>query len=91
VALTQVEVDFATHRDPPSALIEIIATARTADRTGVEMEAMVAASVAALTLYDMCKSVDREMVVGEIYLAEKDGGKSGHFVHPKRRSDAADL
>lgn len=49
-------------------------------RTGVEMEAMTAVSVAALTIYDMCKSVDREMTIGSIQLVEKSGGKSGHFV-----------
>lgn len=48
-------------------------------RTGVEMEAMTAVSVAALTIYDMCKSVDREMSIGPIRLLEKSGGKSGHF------------
>lgn len=49
-------------------------------RTGVEMEAMTAVSIAALTVYDMCKSVDREMTIGTIQLLEKSGGKSGHFV-----------
>ena len=49
-------------------------------RTGVEMEALTAVSVAALTIYDMCKSVDRDMVIGPFVLLEKIGGKSGHYV-----------
>lgn len=60
--------------------IAIEATARATARTGVEMEALVAVGTAALTIYDMCKSVDREMVVEQIRLEEKSGGKSGHFV-----------
>jgi cyclic pyranopterin phosphate synthase len=57
--------------------VEIRAEARAEDRTGVEMEALVAASVAALTVYDMTKAVDRGAVIGPIRLLEKDGGKSG--------------
>lgn len=49
-------------------------------RTGVEMEAMTAVSIAALTVYDMCKSIDREIEIGPVHLLEKSGGKSGHFV-----------
>ncbi|MDP4125991.1 MAG: cyclic pyranopterin monophosphate synthase MoaC, partial [Bacillota bacterium] len=49
-------------------------------KTGVEMEALTAVSVAGLTIYDMCKAIDKTMTIGEIYLAEKSGGKSGHFV-----------
>jgi cyclic pyranopterin phosphate synthase len=59
--------------------IEIEAIVETVDRTGVEMEALTACSVAALTIYDMCKSKDRGMVVGEIALWEKTGGRSGHY------------
>ena len=59
--------------------IEIEAAVETVDRTGVEMEALTACSIAALTVYDMCKSKDREMVIGEIALWEKTGGRSGHF------------
>ena len=59
--------------------VSITATVRTADRTGVEMEALTAASVAALTVYDMCKAVDRGMVIEEIRLLEKSGGRSGHW------------
>ncbi|MFP6575180.1 MAG: cyclic pyranopterin monophosphate synthase MoaC [Pirellulaceae bacterium] len=53
-------------------------------RTGVEMEALVAASITALTVYDMCKSVDRGMVLRDLHLLEKKGGRSGHFVHPDK-------
>jgi len=59
--------------------IEITATAKSTGKTGVEMEAMVAAAVTALTIYDMCKSVDREMTIKEIYLESKKGGKSGVY------------
>lgn len=66
--------------------IEIEAEVETVDRTGVEMEALTACSVAALTVYDMCKSRDKEMVIGEVALWEKTGGRSG----PYRRSEDAD-
>ena len=66
--------------------IEVEAAVDTFDRTGVEMEALTACSVAALTIYDMCKSMDKSMVIGDIALWEKTGGKSGTY----RRSDAAD-
>ncbi|MCI2975097.1 MAG: cyclic pyranopterin monophosphate synthase MoaC [Ferrimicrobium sp.] len=57
--------------------VEVEAQVETVDRTGVEMEALTAASIAALTIYDMCKSYDRSMVIGELALWEKTGGKSG--------------
>ena len=59
--------------------IEITATAKSTGKTGVEMEALVAAAVSALTIYDMCKSVDRGMTIAEIYLESKKGGKSGTY------------
>jgi cyclic pyranopterin phosphate synthase len=59
--------------------VEIEAQVETVDRTGVEMEALTACSVAALTVYDMCKSMDRSMVIGEVALWEKTGGRSGHY------------
>ncbi|NCG25190.1 MAG: cyclic pyranopterin monophosphate synthase MoaC [Actinobacteria bacterium] len=59
--------------------IEVEAAVETIDRTGVEMEALTACSGAALTIYDMCKSMDRSMVIGEIALWEKTGGRSGHY------------
>jgi cyclic pyranopterin phosphate synthase len=66
--------------------IEVEAHVETVDRTGVEMEAMTACSVACLTIYDMCKSVDRGMTIGDIALWEKTGGRSGTY----RRSDGID-
>ena len=64
------------------AYIEIEAEVETVDRTGVEMEALTACTVAALTVYDMCKSRDKEMVIGEVALWEKSGGRSGHYRRP---------
>jgi cyclic pyranopterin phosphate synthase len=63
--------------------IEIEARVKLRGQTGVEMEALVAVATAALTIYDMCKAVDREMSISDIYLVEKKGGKSGHFVRSK--------
>jgi cyclic pyranopterin phosphate synthase len=65
---------------PDDTTIAIEAQARTTARSGVEMEALFAVSVAALTIYDMCKSADRTIVLQEVRLEEKSGGKSGHFV-----------
>jgi cyclic pyranopterin phosphate synthase len=73
--LTHVQVDF--YPDSDAHLIRIEATARIVDQTGVEMEALTAAAVAALTIYDMCKAYDRGMAVSDICLLEKRGGKSG--------------
>ncbi len=67
--------------------VEIETQVETYDRTGVEMEAMTACSVAALTIYDMCKAVDRGMVIGSLSLWEKTGGRSGHY---RRDESAAD-
>ena len=76
--LTKVNVELT----PNSAknFIEITATAKLNGRTGVEMEALTAASIAALTVYDMCKAVDRFMTIDNVQLLEKKGGKSGHWV-----------
>ena len=63
----------------------ITARVRTTSQTGVEMEALTAVSVAALTIYDMVKAVDKAMVIGEISLREKSGGRSGHYVRSERR------
>ncbi len=62
--------------------VEVESQVETVDRTGVEMEAMTACSIAALTIYDMCKSSDRTMVIGELCLWEKVGGRSGHWRRP---------
>ncbi len=77
VRLTSVDVDFAIVRDPPG--VEARVGVRAVDRTGPEMEAMVAASTAVLTIYDMCKAMDRGMEVVEVALLEKSGGKSGRW------------
>ncbi len=75
--ISGVEVKLTPRQEPPS--VEVEATVRIAGQTGVEMEALTAVSVAGLTIYDMCKAVDREMTVGEICLVHKSGGKSGTF------------
>jgi cyclic pyranopterin phosphate synthase len=85
VPLDSVAVDFAF---PDAATLEISATARATARTGVEMEALVAVSAAALTVYDMCKAVDRGMALGAIRLEEKSGGRSGHYVRGPSGGDA---
>jgi len=74
--LTSVKVELAA--DGADAVL-ITARCKLAGQTGVEMEALTAASVAALTIYDMCKAVDRGMVIEQVRLLEKQGGKSGHF------------
>lgn len=76
--LTHVAVDARLDSETSTVLLE--ATVRTIGKTGVEMEALTAVSVAALTIYDMCKAIDREMRIGDIRLARKSGGKSGDFV-----------
>jgi cyclic pyranopterin phosphate synthase len=73
--LDDVDVEFELDDDLPG--VRIVTTARVAARTGVEMEAMTAASVAALTIYDMCKGVDRAMEIGSLRLLRKEGGRSG--------------
>jgi cyclic pyranopterin monophosphate synthase len=76
IALTQVDLSFAVADSEPR--IDIECTTRTEDRTGVEMEALVGAAVAAITIYDMCKAVDRGMIVGDLRLLEKTGGKEDY-------------
>ncbi len=78
LALTSVEVDFTV--DAKASAVDIVATARTTGRTGVEMEALTAAAVAGLTIYDMCKSADRSLTVTAVRLLRKKGGKSGTFM-----------
>ena len=79
--IASVSIDFTI--DTAKNKINIKTTVKVTGQTGVEMEALTAASVAALTIYDMCKAVDKEMVIGEIMLLKKSGGKSGTF---KRKS-----
>jgi cyclic pyranopterin phosphate synthase len=84
--LTHVSLNFEPHqasKPDELAVIDISATVRTTGKTGVEMEALTAVSVAALTVYDMCKAIDRVMSVEQIRLEEKSGGRSGTF----RRAD----
>ena len=76
--ISKVTVDFEAH--PASSTIEVTAMVKVEGKTGVEMEALTACSVACLTLYDMCKAVDRGMKITNMRLVEKAGGKSGHFI-----------
>ena len=80
LALDSVEVDLVC--DPQRNAVDITATCKVTGRTGVEMEALTAAAVAALTIYDMCKAVDRAMRITEIRLVHKSGGKSGTYDAP---------
>lgn len=82
IEITGIEISFSS--DVSTGKIVIEATAGMVGRTGIEMEVMTAVSVAALTIYDMCKAVDRAMVLGDIKLIRKEGGKSGVFI----RTDA---
>ena len=78
VPLSGVDIDFVMNEADHA--VEITATAKCAGQTGVEMEALTAVSVAALTVYDMCKAVQRDIVIDRICLLKKSGGKSGEFV-----------
>jgi len=75
--LSKVSIELTPNHE--KSCIEIIATAKLNGKTGVEMEALTAASIAALTIYDMCKAVDRFMRIDNVQLLEKKGGKSGHW------------
>ncbi len=75
--LSNAEVRFET--DMEKRTITAFCTVKTEGKTGVEMEALTGVSIALLTIYDMCKSIDKRMVMGDIHLLEKTGGKSGHF------------
>jgi len=80
VALDYVDIRFAIHDDPPSVRLE--AEARCTGRTGVEMEALVAAQMAAAAVYDMCKAVQKDMRITDVRLLRKSGGKSGEYLAP---------
>lgn len=73
-------VDLAFELLEASQIIRVSSEVKVVGKTGVEMEALTAVSVATLTIYDMCKAVDKEMVIQNIYLKEKIGGKSGHYI-----------
>jgi cyclic pyranopterin phosphate synthase len=80
LALTHIAADFVI--DESACAVELVVTAETLGRTGVEMEALTAVSAGLLTIYDMCKAVDRGMVIEDIRLLEKSGGKSGRWLRP---------
>jgi cyclic pyranopterin phosphate synthase len=82
LGLTRVTAEFTAGKRRPE--IRLVVTAETIGRTGVEMEALAAVSVGLLTIYDMCKAADRTMIIQDIKLLEKSGGRSGHF---KRTGD----
>ncbi|MCH4166048.1 MAG: cyclic pyranopterin monophosphate synthase MoaC [Megasphaera sp.] len=79
--LTKCGVEFIFHDE--DCALEGICTVQCEGRTGVEMEALTGVSLALLTVYDMCKAVDKAMVISAVHLVEKIGGKSGHFMFPK--------
>jgi cyclic pyranopterin phosphate synthase len=83
LSITSVAIDFTI--DDKKKSVDIKSTVKVTGQTGVEMEALTATSVAALTIYDMCKAVDKEMVIEEIMLLEKSGGKSGTFRRSGKR------
>lgn len=86
--ISSCNVDFEVDRE--NSKIHIKATVKIVDKTGVEMEALTAAMTAALTIYDMCKAVDKRMVIEETHLLKKTGGKSGEFIfkyHFSRRHE----
>lgn len=80
LALTAVSVDLTV--DPARNAVDITATCKLTGKTGVEMEALTAVTIAALTVYDMCKAIDRGMQIGDIHLMHKAGGKSGEYHAP---------
>ena len=81
IAVDSVDIQFEQHAmDADYSELRLIAIVASTGRTGVEMEALAAVTIGALTVYDMCKSVDREMEIRAVHLIEKTGGASGHFV-----------
>jgi cyclic pyranopterin phosphate synthase len=78
IFLSECDIEFQI--DEEKSRVYITAKVKTVGKTGVEMEALTAVSIAALTIYDMCKAIDKEMIIGDIKLIEKKGGKSGYFV-----------
>ncbi|PAB56811.1 cyclic pyranopterin monophosphate synthase MoaC [Anaeromicrobium sediminis] len=79
--ITKSQVDFSIIEEENA--IEVIGIVKTTGKTGVEMEALTAVSAAALTIYDMCKAVDKKMTICDVHLYKKTGGKSGNFIHEK--------
>lgn len=85
--LTKVEIEFLT--EDASCSVKAVCTVRTVGKTGVEMEALTGVHVALLTIYDMCKAVDKAMEMSDIHLCRKSGGKSGDFIRPAVCRDTA--
>jgi len=83
--LTGVDVNFLINENENKIIIQ--SKVKTVGKTGVEMEALIAVAAAGLTIYDMCKAVDRGMAIESIYLLEKSGGKSGHFLRSIKKGD----
>jgi cyclic pyranopterin phosphate synthase len=81
--LTHIDISFKIKEEENKIIIQ--SKVSTIGKTGVEMEALTAVAIAGLTIYDMCKAVDRGMMVESIYLLEKSGGKSGHFLRPSKK------
>lgn len=79
INLTNVEINFEL--DENAHMITALCTAKTVERTGVEMEAIMGVNIALVTIYDMCKAIDKNMRMDDIHLLNKSGGKSGHFVY----------
>ena len=84
ISIKGVNVEFEWIVNDPDYTLGISVTVKTKGSTGVEMEALTAASITALTVYDMCKAVDKGMIIGENYLVEKTGGKSGDFLRKEK-------
>jgi len=84
ISIKGVNVEFEWIVNNPDYTLCISVTVKTRGSTGVEMEALTAASITALTVYDMCKAVDKGMIIGETYLVEKTGGKSGDFLRKEK-------
>ena len=80
IPIKGVDITFEWDLNNSTYILKIAATVKTKGSTGVEMEALTAASISALTVYDMCKAVDKGMIIGPTYLVEKTGGKSGNFL-----------
>ncbi len=83
LSLTGIDIDFSWENSQDEYVLHIRAFVKTKGSTGVEMEALTAASVCALTVYDMCKAIDKGMIIGQTYLEEKTGGKNGDFKRQK--------
>ena len=88
--LTHAGIDWRMIESEDEYEIHATCTVKCKGKTGVEMEALTGVSIALLTVYDMCKSIDKSMIIDEIYLVEKDGGKSGHIVN-ERKSFGLDI